>query len=189
MSDSRGSRSLPSWLPLAAGLAAAVLGMVLLWALVIASDEDAERDDRGSSGPRIVETSELSAAAKRLGHTIYWAGERPRTSIELAESKAGQVYVRYLPPGAKAGVRSADFVTVATYPVENAAAALQRGLDKRPNAELARGADGAVILIDPTTPGSVRLAYPGSNQQIELYTPNVEEGLQLATDGSIQPVP
>jgi hypothetical protein len=182
MNDSR--RSLPSWLPLAAGLAIAVLGMVLLWALVIESDEDASED-----GPRIVETSDLSDAAERVGHPIYWVGEQPGTKLELAEADSGRVYVRYLDEDAEAGVRSTDFMTVATYPVENAAAALRRGLDNRPDAELARGDDGAVVLIDPDTPGRVRLAYPGSNQQVELYAPDVEESIRLATDGTVKPVP
>lgn len=183
MNDSK--RSLPSWVPLAAGLAAAVLGMVLLWALVIKSDDDAEKQDE----PRVVETSDLSDAASRAGHPIYWAGELPKTKLELAEADSGRVYVRYLDEDAEPGVRSTQFMTVATYPVENATAALRRGAKKRPNAELARGKNGAVVLIDPTTPGSVRIAYPGSDEQVELYTPNVRDSIRLATDGSIQPVP
>jgi hypothetical protein len=177
-------RSLPSWAPLAAGLAIAVLGMVLLWALVIKSDEDAEQD-----GPRVVETSDLSDAAERLGHPIYWAGEQPETDLELAEADSGRVYVRYLDDGTEAGTRSTEFMTVVTYPVPNATAALRRALKTRPGAELARGNDGAVVLIDPDTPGSVRLAYPGANQQVELYTPDVEQSIRLATNGTIKPVP
>ena len=188
MSDSR--RSFPPDSPLAAGLAVAALGMVLLWFLVIAADEDAAKDgERGGGAPRIVEASALSDAAERVGHPIYWAGELPDTSLELAESENGAVFVRYLDEGAEAGVRSADFTTVATYQVDDAAAALRRGLSKRPNAELARGADGAVVLIDPDTPGSVRLAYPGSDEQVELYTPDVEQSVRLATSGAIKPVP
>lgn len=183
MNDSK--RSLPSWLPLAAGLALAVIGMVLLWALVIKSDDDAEKQDE----PEIVQTSDLSDAADRVGHDIYWAGEQPRKKVELAESDTGRVYVRYLDEGAEPGVRSTKFMTVVTYPVENAAVALRRGLANRPKAELARGAGGAVVLIDPSTPGSVRLAYPGSDQQVELYTPNVKDSIRLATNGAIQPVP
>jgi len=182
MNDSR--RALPSWLPLAGGLAIAVLGMVLLWALVIKADDDERQDS-----PKIVETGDISDAAERLGHPIYWAGERPKTNLELAESDSGRVYVRYLDEGTEAGVRSAKFMTVATYPVENAAAALRRGVTNRPNAELARGKNGAIVLIDPDTPGSVRIAYPGSDQQVELYTPNVRDSIRLATNGSIQPVP
>jgi hypothetical protein len=181
MNDSK--RSLPSWLPLAAGLAVAALGMILLWALVIKADDDAEQDE-----PRIVETSDLSDAAERLGHPIYWAGEQPGKSLELAEADTGRVYVRYLDEGVDAGVRSTKYMTVVTYPVPNAAAALRRGLAKRPDAELARGDDGAVVLIDPSTPGSVRLAYPGADQQVELYTPNVRESVRLATNGSVKPV-
>jgi hypothetical protein len=176
-------RSLPSWVPLAAGLAIAALGMILLWALVIKSDEDAADD-----GPRVVETTDLSDAAERLGHPIYWAGERPKTDLELAEADTGRVYVRYLDEGTEAGTRSTKFMTVVTYPVPNATAALRRALKTRPNAELARGKDGAVVLIDPNTPGSVRLAYPGSDQQVELYTPDVRESIRLATNGSIKPV-
>jgi hypothetical protein len=179
------SNRLPSWLPLAAGLAIAVLGMVLLWLLVIDAGEDAEQQ----GGPEIVESSDLSAAAQRLGHPIYWAGDRPKTKLELAETDSGRVYVRYLDEDSQAGVRSTDFMTVATYPVENAVAALRRGVENRPNAELARGDGGAVVLIDPDTPGSVRLAYPGSDQQVELYSPDVEDSIRIATDGSVQPVP
>ena len=182
MNDSK--RSLPSWVPLAAGLAIAALGLILLWALVIKADEDAAEDS-----PRIVETSDLSDAAEDLGHPIYWAGERPDTKLELAESDAGRVSVRYLNEDAEAGARSNDFMTVATYPVADAAAALRRGAANRANAELARGDDGAVVLIDPDTPGSVRLAYPGSDQQVELYSPDVEESIRLATSGTIRPVP
>jgi hypothetical protein len=158
--------------------------MILLWALVIKADDDAEKQD----SPKIVETSDISDAAERLGHPIYWAGERPETNLELGESDSGRVYVRYLDEGTEAGTRSARFMTVATYPVENAAAALRRGVGNRPNAELARGKNGALVLIDPGTPGSVRLAYPGSDQQVEIYTPNVRESIRLATDGSIEPV-
>ena len=182
MNDSK--RSLPSWLPLAAGLAAAALGMILLWALVIKADDDAADDS-----PRIVESSDLSNVAQRLGDPVYWAGEQKGKSLELAEADTGRVYVRYLDEGVDPGTRSTKYMTVVTYPVPNAAAALRRGLAKRPDAELARGKDGAVVLIDPDTPGSVRLAYPGSDQQVELYTPNVEDSIRLATDGSIQPVP
>lgn len=183
MNDSK--RSLPSWLPLAAGLAAAVLGMVLLWALVIKADDDEQKQNE----PKIVETSDLSDAADRIGHPIYWAGEQPSKNLELAESDSGRVYVRYLDENAPAGVRSTKYMTVVTYPVEDATAALRRGLAKRPKAELARGKGGAVVLIDPTTPGSVRLAYPGSDEQVELYTPNVRDSIRLATNGAIQPVP
>ena len=142
-----------------------------------------------SDGPAIVETNELSDAADRLGHPVYWVGERDGTDYELSESDSGRVYVRYLDEGTKPGVRSAQFLTVATYPVDDAVAALRRAAKERPRAELAKGEDGAVVLIDPETPGSVRLAYPDGDEQIEVYSPDVKEGLQLVTGGEVQPVP
>lgn len=182
MNDS--NRSLPSWLPIAGLLVGAVVVMLLLWFLVIKSEDDAAEDS-----PKVVQVSDLSDAAERVGHPVYWAGERSQTKLELSESDAGRVYVRYLDEDAEPGVRSTDFMTVATYKVEDAAAALRRGAKNRPQAELARSDDGALILIDPETPGSVRIAYPGSDEQVELYTPNVRESIRLATNGSIQPVP
>lgn len=175
-------RALPSWLPLAGGLAVAALGLILLWALVIKADDDA------SDAPRIVDAGELADAADAAGHPIYWIGERDGKQIELAESDNGRIYVRYLDEGVEPGVRSTKYLTVVTYPVPDAAAALRRGLAKRPNAELARGDDGAVVLIDPATPGSVRIAHPGADQQVELYTPDIEQSIRLATDGTVQPV-
>jgi hypothetical protein len=184
MNDSK--RPLPSWLPLAAGLAIAVLGMVLLWALVIKSDDDAAND-----GPKVVDVGGLSDAAERAGHPVYWAGERDGARYELGESDAGRVYVRYLTGDAEPGVRSTDFTTVVTYPVANgdAVAALKRAADARPGAELARGKNGATILVNPKTPGSIHIAYPDSKEQIEIYSPSVKESIRLATSGAIQPVP
>jgi hypothetical protein len=182
MNDS--NRSLPSWLPIAGLLAGAVVVMLLLWFLVIKAEDDAVKDS-----PEVVQVSDLSDVAERVGHPVYWAGERAQTKLELSESDAGRVYVRYLDEDAEPGVRSTDFVTVATYPVEDAAAALRRGAKNRPGAELARSDDGALILIDPKAPGSVRIAHPGSDEQVELYTPNVRDSIRLATNGSIQPVP
>jgi hypothetical protein len=182
MNDSK--RSFPSWLPLASLLVGAVAVMLLLWFLVIKAENDVGRD-----GPEVVEASDLSDAADRAGHPVYWAGEREGKKIELAESDDGRVYVRYLDENAEAGVRSTKFMTVATYPTDDAVAALRRGAKRLPNAELARGDDGSVVLIDPSTPGSVRIAHPGSDEQIEFYTPNIRESIRLATDGSIQPVP
>src|SRR5690349_5624579 len=122
MNDDSKKSSLPSWAPIAGLIAGAVVVMLLLWALVIKSDED----ETASDGPRIVQSSDIAATAKSLGRSIYWAGERPNTKLELAESDSGRVYVRYLDDDSAAGVRSAEFLTVATYPVADPAAALRR---------------------------------------------------------------
>lgn len=183
MNDSK--RSLPAWTPIAAIIVGAVVVMLLLWALVIKSDDE----DQGSDRPEIVQPSDLSDAAARLGHPVYWAGERPATKLELAESGSGRVYVRYLDEDAEPGVRSTKYLTVATYPVDDPEAALRRAkADSSSGAELARSDGGALMLIDPATPGSIRVAYPDSSEQVEVYSPDVAEGVRLVKSGKIQPV-
>jgi hypothetical protein len=177
-------RSLPSWLPLVGGLLAAVVGMLLIWALFIKADEDAAND-----GPEVVSAAQLSNEADQLERPIYWVGERDGARYELSESESGRVYVRYLTGDAEAGVKSTDYVTVGTYPVDDGVAALKRAAKAKPGAELARSDDGATMLINPQTPGSIHLAYPDSKWQIELYSPDVEEGLRLVKDGQVKPVP
>jgi hypothetical protein len=164
---------------------------VLAAAAFAACGDDDDGDDApkpASDQPTIVEPSELSDVADRVGHPIYWVGERDGTDYELSESGAGRVYVRYLDEGTKPGVRSAKFLTVGTYEIKDPVAALRRAAKESPRAELARSEDGAVVLIDPAKPGSVYLAYPGKDQQIEVFSPDVKESLELATSGDVEPI-
>jgi hypothetical protein len=181
MNDSK--RSLPSWLPLAGGLVVAVAALLLIWAVFIKAEDDSEQD-----GPRVVSVSELADAAEDLGRPIYWAGEQTGKRYELADSDSGRVYVRYIDRDTEPGARSTNFTTVVTYPVPDAAVALRRGAKTRPGAELARSDDGALLLIDPATPHSIRVAYPGADEQVEVYSPDVAAGVKLVKSGQIQPV-
>jgi len=138
--------------------------------------------------PAIVDAAQLADAAERRGEPIYWVGERDGKQIELVESDSDRVYVRYLDEGVEPGVRSAAFLTIATYPEQDPVAALRREAKKRKNAEIARGKDGGVVLIDPDKPNSVYVAYPGDQFQIEVYSPDVREALKLATSGAVDPV-
>lgn len=180
---SQTKRSLPSWLPLAGGLLVAVLALILLWALVIDADDDASKT---GDGPAIADAAGISDVADRVGHPVYWLGERAGTEYELTETESGRVYVRYLEDGAQAGDESDDFVTVGTYPAGNAVAAVRRAAKSRPNAELARADDGAVLMIDPDAPRSIFVAYPGSKEQIELYSPDPKQGLRIAVGDGLE---
>jgi hypothetical protein len=166
------------------------LAAIVLLVIVFTGDDGNDNETASApDGPVIVEQDDLSAEADRLGHPIYWAGEREDKQYELSESSAGRVYVRYLDEDTEAGVRSAQFLTVATYPLEDPVAGLRIAAKQSKKAALARSKDGALVLIDPASPGSVRLAYPGSDQQIEVYSPDPREAIKLATDGDVQPVP
>jgi hypothetical protein len=132
--------------------------------------------------------STLAALSKALGRPVYWNGPRPQDKYELTLSSTSQrVYLRYLPPGVPLGSPRAAYLSVGTYAVNNAAAAL-RTQARRPGGvglQLPHGAVGFYSLAKPT---SVYLAYPGTNEQVEVYDPDPAVALRTAESGSITPV-
>jgi len=164
-------------------LSIALVAMVVVWLT---------RDDSSSSPvpgePEAVSSSELSEFADEHGSPIYWLGERRNESYELTDSESGRVYIRYLTGGAEAGDKRAKFITVATYPAENGVVALRKAMREQNGAKLGKTDDGAVLLIDPSSPDNAHLAYPGANLQVEVYSPVPGEALRLAARGEVQPV-
>ena len=73
---------------------------------------------RGSA-VRAVTPAELKSLATSLAQPIYWVGPEPRVTYELTQTTGGLIYVRYLPAGVEVGDRR-TFLTVGTYPVNNA---------------------------------------------------------------------
>jgi hypothetical protein len=173
------------WLTaLLAVLSVALIAAVAIWVL---------RDD-DSSPPAVDEPTAMSAAdlsefAAEQDVPVYWLGERTNASYELTDSQSGRIYVRYLTDGADAGDERAKFITVATYPSEDGVAALRKAAREEKGAKLGKTDDGAVLLIDPTSPNNAHLAYRGANLQIEVYSPVPGEALRLAARGEVQPVP
>lgn len=169
-----------------------ILLVVLSVALIAAVVVWITRDDSSSptpGEPTAVTTSELSDFAAEQGTPVYWLGERGDDTYELTDSSSGRVYVRYLPEGTNAGDERADFVTVATYPSADGVAELRKAAREEAGAKLGKTDDGAVLLIDPTSPNNAHLAYRGANLQIEVYSPVPGEALRLAARGAVRPVP
>jgi hypothetical protein len=164
-------------------LSVALIAMVVVWLT---------RDDNSSSSAggeaEVVTNTELSEFAAEQGAPVYWLGERRNESYELTDSPSGRIYIRYLTDGAEAGDERATFVTVATYPADNGVAALRKAAGEQEGAKLGKTDDGAVLLIDPTSPDNAHLAYPGANLQIEVYSPVPGEALRLAARGDVQSV-
>lgn len=135
----------------------------------------------------IVTAADLRALSAEVGHPVYWVGERPGADLELTREANGDVYIRYLTGGAEAGDPRPRFVTVGTYPVADAVAATT-------SAATAAGSEpldvphGGIAFVNPESPGSVYVAYPDSNYQIEVFTPAADEALRLVTDGDVVPV-
>jgi hypothetical protein len=131
----------------------------------------------------LVSASGLATLAHAVRQPIYWAGPQRGYMYELHRTSDGSVYIRYLPRGVKAGVRSAQYLTIATYPFAGAYAALKRVTDGRQMA-IPRG---GVVLIGSTYKKSVHLAYPNVDYQVEVYDPSPAVALDVARSGRVRP--
>jgi hypothetical protein len=117
---------------------------------------------------------------------VYWAGPRVGATYELTRSPDGRVYVRYLTGGAKVGSPLPDFLTVGTYVVPDAPAAV-RAAAGQPGA-VTVNVPGGLGFYNRARPTSVYFAFPGSNVQVETYDPSASAALRLVETGAITPV-
>jgi hypothetical protein len=134
-----------------------------------------------------VSVSTLSALPAALGHPVYWAGARAGTTYELTRSPDGRVYLRYLTGGAQVGSPLPNFLTVGTYVVPNAAAAV-RAAAAQPGAVRVGVRGGGVGFYNRARPTSVYFAYPGADVQVETYDPSAAVARRLVESGAIKPV-
>jgi hypothetical protein len=164
---------------------AVLIGVALLAWLVLGGDDD----DGGEAGaPQAVSVEELQErASSNDALPVYWAGPQAGTTYELTETSDGSVYVRYLPEDAEVGDPSPDFLTVATYPLENGYARVQAAAEEE-GAETEELPNGGLALVDADRPSSVYVAYEGEPYQVEVYDPSPDRALDLVTSGAVQPV-
>jgi hypothetical protein len=95
--------------------------------------------------------------------------------------------VRYLPEEAEVGDPSPDFLTVATYLLENGYARVLAAAEEQ-GAESRELPNGGLALVDADRPSSVYLAYRGEPYQVEVYHPSADRALDLVTSGAVQPI-
>jgi hypothetical protein len=119
--------------------------------------------------------------AKRAGEEhqpIYWAGPVRRDTLELTRTNERWFFVRYLPPGVEVGSAKA-YLTIGTYPVRDAFAAVQR-LTQEKGAEPINLAGGGLAVVNPKHfPHSILLAYPGSDYQVEVFDSSLAHARRL----------
>jgi hypothetical protein len=135
-------------------------------------------------GPVGLSAAGLQKLTGSLGQPVYWAGPEAGRQYELTRTSAGKVFVRYLPSGVKVGSRQATFLIVATYPFRKPYAALEQ----LQGATKIAIPDGGVAVVDGAHPESVHVAYPGVDEQIEVFDPSPARSLQIATSGAVKPV-
>lgn len=191
--------------PRIAALVGVGIAVIVVAILLISSGGDDNKGDSStaasstttsssSSGGSSQPTKPIEATVDRLlelssvvGHPVYWAGARPGKKYELTITPDQNIFIRYLDPGVPIGSKDVSSLTVGTYPVQDAVAALQHEADK-PGARTASAPGGGFVLTSADAPQSVYLAYPDSNYQIEVYDPDPQRALSLATSGAIVPI-
>jgi hypothetical protein len=129
--------------------------------------------------------AELKAAPGRIGHPLFWAGQRPDTQLELSLGDDGAGYVRYLPLGTPAGSPKSDFTLVATYQDQDAYSRLQSGA-KRASAVSVKGANGALMMAASMTATNAYFAFPDVPLLVEVYDPSPGEAYRLIQSGLVQ---
>jgi len=164
-----------------------VLSLALIGAVAVLVTRDDEVSVAAGE-PQVVSPAQLSEFAEDAERPVYWLGERVGADYELTETASGRVYVRYLEDGAEAGDSRSDFLTVGTYPSKNSVVALHRAAGNRGGATLGKTDDGVLLLIDPSSPENVHLAYPDADLQVEVFSPAPGQALRLASRGDVQPV-
>ena len=136
-------------------------------------------------GPIGLSAKGLRTLSESVDQPIYWVGAKSGYLYELTRTRTGKIFIRYLPPGAKVGSKQAIYLIVATYPIPNALRSLETLADEHPFAI----PGGGIAIVDQEHPGSVHLAYPGVDYQLEVYDPSPARSLELAQSGDVRAVP
>lgn len=184
------------WLRIGAVVAAAAVVGFLVWLFVIRDDGGGETSGKPGQvvttevqpfGPAIAGASELEDAAAQVGHPVYWATESQAGDIELTLTTDGRTFVRYLTGGVKPGDKNANFLTVATYNVDNAEAALEEvaGRDGRETFEVP---GGGLAVANSAEPERVYFTPADSDLQVEVFDPEPGRARELVESGQIAPI-
>jgi hypothetical protein len=145
-----------------------------------------------ASGPAVIKAAAvavtpaaLSKLATKLGRPVYWAGREPGKTYELTQTPDGRIYVRYLPAGVPVGA-ARPYLTVGTYPVANAYA-VTRAASRKPGSVLMT-IPGGTAFYARSRPTSVYLAFPGIDEQIEVYDPSAAAARSAVANRAISAV-
>ena len=170
---------------------ALVIGF-LVWLLLIrdGGDDDAATTGGATTGPVRVSRAELASFSNEIGQPIYWIGRQQGTKFELTHLADGRVYVRYLPNDVQIGDPEPDFLTVGTYPVADARAALTNISQQEGAISDTEDGGDTLIVTNESVPESVYLAHRNQDEnfQVEVYDPDPDRAFEIATSGAVEPI-
>jgi hypothetical protein len=188
----------PSWHETQAGrigivVVVAAVAAALVYFLLIKEDEDSGGTRASgadiSAGEGAVEVTEgdLAGLAGKVDFPVFWAGDQGQERLELTRTTDDRVFIRYLDDGAKLGTSDPDYLTVGTYPLKDAYKALEEQSAEE-GAVVEDTPDGGLVVTNESAPTSVYIAFEDEDYQIEVFDPDPDLALDLATSGQIEPV-
>jgi hypothetical protein len=184
-------RPAPSWsrpdVRIGAVVAVALAIAFIVWLIVRGGGSSGKTNTATLpvAAPHAASVQELRALASRAGRPIYWAGTESGRVYELTVTKSGRTYVRYLPHGVAIG-NNGGYTFVGTYPFRNAYQALKT-LAKKGDVSFTVPGNGLAVYSN-SSPTNVYVAFPGTNEEIEVYDPSPKHARALIASGQIAPV-
>jgi hypothetical protein len=163
----------------------ALIAAVAVVAFLVLNGDDDSSNPEPTGGAEGISQQGLTDLANSVDHPVYWAGPRPNMRYELTIADNGNIFIRYLAPDTPVGSQEVASLTVGTYPA--ASDNLQKAAEK-PGAETDQTPDGALVVTNSNSPTSVYIGYPDRDHQVEVYDPDPEVALSLATSGAIVPI-
>ena len=177
---------------LAIGIALVAAALIVALLLLTGTDDSASNGGEPASNPQPTDGPEAASvdgsASWRAAaeDPVYWAGEQSG-ELELTVERDGKIFIRYLAPGVPVGSPRVPSLTVGTYPYTDAHGALQ-AVAKQRGATADQTPDGGLVVTTEASPSNVYVAFPGADQQIEVYHPDPARALEIATSGAIVPI-
>lgn len=172
-------------------MAIAVAVAFVVWLLVRGNDSNGGSTTQATTvqaiAPVAASPSRLRALSVDIGRPIYWVGPAANTTYELTRTAQDRIYVRYLPQGVPVGTRKASYTIVGTYPVQDAHGVLGQ-LAKKTGERSFAAPNNGLAVYSVGSPTNVYLAFPGSDEQIEVFDPSPAAARALVSSGRVTPV-
>jgi hypothetical protein len=172
--------------------------------LAVQGKSDGQTAASLDSNPQVVSTKDLQAAARRIGHPIYWAGPMPGKELEASEDSDGAVKVRYIESGIGPDTGTAEtgegwlgqdgterpkgkVLSVTSTPGSSGISRLHE-LVRQPSATVRHLPDGRQVVWSSNTPSDVYFSSPTGEIQIKVYDPSPTRALALVLSGRVRSV-
>jgi hypothetical protein len=171
---------------------AVVIVVAVLVALIVSAAGGGSSDSSASSpapesSATLTETSLIEAGAASE-QPLYWLGAQAGVKrFELTNrNESEQIYIRYLP--ASGGTASEEPLTVGTYRVPDARAALRRAQASEAEELTLSSHPGYELLSGPDAESAFVVFDDQPDLQIEVYSPKPGEAEALVNDGDLTPL-